>query len=382
MRGDNTTAVTDRARWIQLLEKIARPVLSNMARRQLRAKMPVEGKTPDRPQYTHLEALGRTLAGVAPWLELKHPADEPLRGELAAFARQSIDAATDPASPDFCDFDRGAQPLVDAAFLAHGLIRAPDELWEALPAATKTRVVAALRKTRAVSPGWNNWLLFAAMIEAALEQAGEKPDLRPVSTALNAHELWYKGDGVYGDGPDFHWDYYNSFVIQPMLLDVVRKFAPRVRQSKGLYEQVLARARRYAAIQERMISPEGAYPAIGRSLAYRIGVFQLLGQIALMKELPAPLTPAQVRSALTAVLNRQMMAPGTFDEQGWLRIGFVGHQPSIGESYISTGSCYLCATGLLPLGLPPEDPFWSGEPAPWTSKRIWMGEDVPADHAL
>lgn len=31
---------------------------------------------------------------------------------------------------------------------------------------------------------------------------------------------WYKGDGIYGDGPWFHWDYYNSFVIQPMLLDI------------------------------------------------------------------------------------------------------------------------------------------------------------------
>ena len=32
---------------------------------------------------------------------------------------------------------------------------------------------------------------------------------------------WYKGDGVYGDGPPFHWDYYNSFVIQPMLLNIL-----------------------------------------------------------------------------------------------------------------------------------------------------------------
>jgi hypothetical protein len=43
--------------------------------------------------------------------------------------------------------------------------------------------------------------------------------MRPVTTAVNVHETWYKGDGFYGDGPDFHWDYYNSFVIQPMLLE-------------------------------------------------------------------------------------------------------------------------------------------------------------------
>jgi hypothetical protein len=77
-----------------------------------------------------------------------------------------------------------------------------------------------------------------------------------------------------------------------------------------------------------------------------------------------------------------MLAPGTFDGKGWLTIGFAGHQPAIGESYISTGSCYLCATGLLPLGLTPADPFWAGDAAPWTSKKIWIGQDLPADHAI
>jgi hypothetical protein len=42
-----------------------------------------------------------------------------------------------------------------------------------------------------------------------------------VDYALRQHHQWYKGDGAYGDGPYFHWDYYNSFVIQPMLLDVL-----------------------------------------------------------------------------------------------------------------------------------------------------------------
>ena len=187
---------------------------------------------------------------------------------------------------------------------------------------------------------------------------------------------------MYGDGPNFHWDYYNSFVIQPMLLDVVRVFLPRVAACQGLYPKVLARARRYADIQERLISPEGTFSPIGRFCPYRAGVFQLLGQIALMKELPPHIKPSQVRSAMSAVMARQMSAPGTFDEHGWLRIGFAGHQPAIGEPYISTGSCYLCTTGFLPLGLPPEDAFWADPPAHWTAKRFSAGEDLPADHAI
>jgi hypothetical protein len=373
---------SDRVQWVQVLEKLTRPVLSHMAKGQLKARMPVEGKTKDRPEYTHLEAIGRLLCGIAPWLEARDSAEERLRSELADLARQSIDSATDPKSPDYCNYERGAQPLVDAAFLAHAMIRAPKELWKDLPARTRANAVAALEKTRRISPGWNNWLLFAAMVEAAIEQAGERVDMRPVTAAVNVHETWYKGDGVYGDGPDFHWDYYNSFVIHPMMIDVVRVFEPRVAAYKTLYPKVLARARRYAAIQERLISPEGTFPAIGRSLAYRIGAFQLLGQVALMRQLPPEVKPAQVRCGLTAVIERQMSAPGTFDANGWLRIGFAGGQPSIGETYISTGSCYLCAAGLLPLGLPSSDAFWSDPPAPWTAKRLWSGEDLPVDHAL
>ena len=75
-------------------------------------------------------------------------------------------------------------------------------------------------------------------------------------------------------------------------------------------------------------------------------------------------------------------APGTFDDQGWLNIGVVGSQPKMAEEYISRGSVFLCTEGLLQLGLPADDPFWIGPDKPWTQKRIWSGEDLPADHAL
>ena len=131
-----------------------------------------------------------------------------------------------------------------------------------------------------------------------------------------------------------------------------------------------------------MISPEGTFPAVGRSITYRFGAFHLLAQMSLMRQLPAELVPAQVRGALTAVIRRMTEAPGTFDREGWLTVGFCGHQPGLAEGYISTGSLYLCAVGLLPLGLPPEDEFWSGAPSDWTAKKMWSGQDMKPDHAL
>src|SRR5262249_41075076 len=123
-------------------------------------------------------------------------------------------------------------------------------------------------------------------------------------------------------------------------------------------------------------------PAIGRSIAYRFGALQLLAQMALRQDLPKGVSPPQVRAALTAVIRRSVAAPDTFDANGWLRIGFCGHHPGIGAPHIPTGSLYLCAVGLLPLGLPPSAPFWSAPPEPWTSQRAWSGQDFPIDSAL
>lgn len=373
----------DRSYWISVLEKIAEPVLINLHNRELKKNMPVRGKI-DRSSCSHLEALGRLLTGMAPWLEteIDDKNEEAKRQNFTALARDAIDAATDTNSPDFMNFCEGAQPLVDAAFLAHAIIRAPKELWIKLDNTIQKNLINALMRSRKIKPAFNNWLLFSAMIETALCVMGQDYDVVRIDYALKQHEQWYKGDGIYGDGQEFHWDYYNSFVIQPMLVDILRIVGDSQPDWKEMKEKTILRAKRYAQILERMISPEGTFPPIGRSLAYRFGSFQLLAQMALEHSLPENIKPSQVRCALTAVIKKMIEAPGTFDKNGWLNIGFYGNQPDIGEVYISTGSLYLCASVFLPLGLPSTDEFWSGADEEWTSKKIWSGQNFKADHAL
>jgi hypothetical protein len=385
-RNSTATGTDDRAYWCRTAARLAEPVLGALAQRKLKATMPIETapNVRDRASYTHLEALGRLLAGMAPWLELGegNSAEGHDRARLASIARAAIDAATDPGSPDFLNFSKGNQPLVDAAFLAQAMLRAPHELWKKLDPRVQANVVAALKSSRPIQPGENNWKLFATTVEVFLHRAGEKRDDARLFEGVTKHRDWYVGDGLYGDGPEFHWDYYNAFVIQPMLveaLDVVGDEAP---EWKALREKVRERLTRFAAIEERLISPDGSYPVIGRSVAYRCGAFQGLALAALRHALPEDVSPGQVRVALTAVIRRTLEAPGTFDANGWLRIGVAGHQPGLGETYISTGSLYLCSVALLPLGLPPTDAFWSA-PATQTSwEKIWNGVDLPADHAL
>ncbi len=376
----------DRAWWTAALARIAEPVLSNLARGTLRRNMPVEtsgGNVEERRKFTHLEAIGRLLAGIAPWLEvaLDQGPERTLQQRYCDLARQALQSATDPHSPDFLNFSEGSQPVVDCGFLAQAILRAPRRLWRDLDSATQRNMVAALASSRAIVPGYNNWLLFSAIVETALAMMGERWDGERIDYAVRKHQEWFVGDGTYGDGPRFHWDYYNSYVIQPMLLDTLRNIAPHSNRWGAALTEAMAHARRYAAIQERLIAPDGSFPAIGRSITYRAGAFHLLARMALLNDLPAPLTGPRVRSALTAVQRRLLDAPGTFDPDGWLRIGFCGHQPHLAESYISTGSLYLCSVALLPLGLPPTDVFWTGAAEDWTSLRIWSGQDSPADHA-
>ncbi len=375
-----------RVYWVNILKKITTPVLKNLAQRQLKSTMPVEASNPrDRAQYTHLEAFGRSLAGVAPWLAAQQ-LNEPETADQQQFitlAHESLDAATDPHSPDFMNFSRGGQPIVDAAFLSQGILRAPPLLWQPLNARVQRQIIKALKSLRAIpTPTKNNWVMFAAMIEAALYMMGEPTIQERFEDCVRRMLGWYKGDGTYGDGEFFHWDYYNSFVIHPMLLDTLVVLKQKDSRFEPVYDIELTRARRYAQIQERFIAPDGTFPSMGRSTTYRFGALQSLAQIALMRQLPEPVRPGQVRCAMSAVIGKMIEAPGTFDDQGWLRIGFCGHQPSLAEGYISTGSLYLCAAALLPLGLPPGDEFWSAPATQWTSQRIWSGESLPADHAI
>ncbi len=385
--------------WVNTLCKITTPVFSALAEGKLKEKMPVESGT-DRlycnkepveagaedvnRHYAYLQAFGRSLAGAAPWLNLPGLAgEEALRQEeCRKLVLAAIDNGTRPDSPDLLNFTYGVLPLCDVASFAHGLLRSWDAIWPRLDPEVRANVVHCLKVTRSMEAYYCNWLLFSAMVEACLCRAGEEWDWMRVDYALRQFEQWYLGDGLYGDGPFFHWDYYNSYVINPMLLGIVDTIAEFGGHFGHFREALHQRAQRYAFILERLIAPDGTYPPIGRSLAYRSGAFHCLADMAYRHELPENLTPAQVRCALTAMMHRSLDAEGTFDANGWLTVGFCGHQPEIGEDYMCTGAVYLCSYAFLPLGLAPDDAFWLTPDAAWTAKRVWAGEALRCDHAL
>ncbi len=384
----DSTAEANRQIWLSYMDKIARPVMHNLANDQLKEKMPIIlSKAIDNPQQrtksAYLEAFGRTLSGIAPWLNGEGGSNKEiaLRNQYRAWALKAIANAVNPQAKDYLLWT-GGQPLVDASFFALALIRAP-WLWEHLDQNVKNQVVTALKLTRSTVPVYTNWLLFSGMIESFFCKYGLPFD--PVRIDYGIREFsehWYTGDGMFSDGMQFDLNYYNSYVIQPYLYTIIHIIDSKTERYKWFEPKLEAINKRYAEIQERMINADGSFPVIGRSIVYRGGAFQLLSDMALRDDLPESLKPGQVRAALTAVIKKTMEAPSTFTHDGWLNIGLYGSQPDLAEFYITTGSSYLCTAIFLPLGLPANDHFWTDPPAPWTAVKVWSGQDVKADHAL
>ena len=379
--------VSDRAFWLQQMDKMVRPVLYDLSNDSLRIKMPqVTSNTTDnkaqRIQVQYLEVLGRVLSGIAPWLQLEDgdAAEKDLRQQYRNMVLKGLANALDSNKKDFMRFDLAGQQLVDASFLSFAFIRAP-WLWENLGKQEKDRLVSSIKTTRKFKPGFSNWLLFSAMNEAFLCKYGFQWDPMRVDYAMQQLEQWYVGDGLYSDGPVFAFDYYNSFVIHPYLAAITETVNKKTNGYNALSEKIKKRNERFAVIQERMINTDGTYPATGRSLIYRGAAFHHLADMAWRKALPKQLTAAQVRCALTAVIKKTLESPSTY-KNGWLSLGVYGQQPAIADTYNNQGSPYLSTSIFLPLGLPSTDPFWANPPEKWSAQKIWSGEDFPNDHGV
>lgn len=379
----------DRAYWVDLLYKMAAPVLSNMAEGNLQKNMIVE-VSPNwdgrNKGVTYMETFGRLMAGIAPWLSL--PDDETNEGmkrkQLRDWALKSYRNAVDPESPDYLLWRGHGQALVDAAYIAESFLRGYDALWVPLDDTTKSRYIEEFSQLRRVDPPYTNWLLFSSTIEGLLAKAGAQYDEYRVNSAIRKVEEWYTGDGWYADGPEFAFDYYSSYVFHPMYLETLQalkdsKAYTRIHYS-NYYSRALRRAQKYSIVLERLISPEGTFPVFGRSIPYRMATMQPLALMAWYEKLPAGLTNGQVRSALTAVMHRMFDDKENFNEGGFLTIGFAGRQPNIADWYTNNGSLYMTSLSFLPLGLPATHPFWTDAQQPWTSQKAWSGQPFPKDH--
>ena len=381
---------SDRQYWCSLAYKMAQPVLENMAKGELQKNMQTEFSPSfdnRNRKVLYMECFGRLMAGVAPWLTLPDDAtaEGKQRKQLREWALASYKNAVDPQSPDYLCWGIGGQNLVDAAYIAESFLRAYDTLWKPLDEVTKKRYLAEFAKLRHIDPPYTNWLLFSSTIESFMAKAGGDFDEYRVNSACRKVEEWYVGDGWYADGPSFAFDYYSSYVFHPMYLETLQAMVDAKVNSRldyqKYYDRELRRCQKYSIILERFISPEGTFPAFGRSIPYRMATMQPLALMAWYQTLPSDLSNGQVRAALTKVLHRMFDKENNFNEKGYLSIGFCGNsQKNVADWYTNNGSLYMTTLAFVPLGLPADHPFWTDAAQPWTQVKAWNNQQFPKDH--
>lgn len=381
---------SDRQYWCALAYKMAQPVLENMAKGELQKNMQTEFSPSfdnRNKKVLYMECFGRLMAGVAPWLTLPDDAtaEGKQRKQLCEWALASYKNAVDPQNPDYLCWGIGGQNLVDAAYIAESFLRAYDTLWKPLDEVTKKRYLAEFAKLRHIDPPYTNWLLFSSTIESFMAKAGGDFDEYRVNSACRKVEEWYVGDGWYADGPVFAFDYYSSYVFHPMYLETLQAMVDAKVNSRldyqKYYDRELKRCQKYSIILERFISPEGTFPAFGRSIPYRMATMQPLALMAWYQKLPKDLSNGQVRAALTKVLHRMFDQENNFNEKGYLSIGFCGNgQKNVADWYTNNGSLYMTTLAFMPLGLPADHPFWTDAAQPWTQVKAWNNQQFPKDH--
>ncbi|MDO5848662.1 MAG: DUF2264 domain-containing protein [Methanobrevibacter sp.] len=375
----------DRNFWIEIMQRISYPVLSNLKKGELRKNMPYESLGSEMEKFSPFEAFSRVFNGIAPWLNL--PMDRSNEGNLrekyVGLTLRSIENIVNPNSNDYLSFTEPKQSLVNAAFFAQGLLRCQHKIWLNLPLDVQARVAAELKNTRIIAPYENHWLLYTSMIEATLlDLTGECDFERLEYGLLKFWDEWYIGDGLYKDGNQFKAGYENSMIIHPMLNDILMVMRKYNVDGNEFLNKQLMRTSRLASQLERSISPTGTYPLIGEALTSRAGVFHSLSQATLLRILPSNIRPAQVRSALTQVLRTQFQDNHNFTEGNWLRIGINGSQINAAEKNMSTGGLYACCAVFLPLGLPQNDQFWVAPYEEWTTLKAWNGNQIQADQSI
>lgn len=379
----------DRKYWLNLLDKIASPVLSRLCDGNLKKEMNVDySPTWDASrdkESAYMEAFGRLISGVAPFIDLEdlNLEEKFIQKKIKDQSLKCLENCITPGNPDYFYWDtKSKQILVDSAYMAQAFLVAPKTLWEPLSKDIKIRYINNFKKISNIIPVKNNWVLFSGMLETFLMFVGEQFQENKIKRSIFQIKKWYVGDGWYSDGDLFCFDHYNGYVIHPMLVDILKINSKINKEYDKDYELAYKRMQRYGIIQERLISPEGTFPIIGRSSTYRMGAFQPLVKLALDEKIPEKISPAQVRSALTCVF-KNIFIEKSFREDGFLNLGLVGDKQSdLSDYYTNTGSLYITCLAFLPLGLKSSSNFWSDSFEPWTQLKAWSGEKISRDYCV
>jgi hypothetical protein len=306
-----------------------------------------------------MEGFSRIAPLLAVWLKssdtdvLRLPNGRDI--DVAAMLRGAVIAGTNPRDAEYWgEIKDRDQRIAEAADVALALWLAREDVWDELAAPQRQQIGDWLRQVNGKVIADNNWHLFVAQVNVALQALGAAYDAASIDLNLKRTLEFYRGDGWFNDGPEGPVDYYNAWGfyyhvgwihrMNPALLgDVVRNGLPA-----------------FANDLLHLLGPQGM-PVMGRSVCYRLAVSAPLTFASQIE--PHAIPSAQARRALD-VTWQFFLAHGAIEE-GRITQGYCGDDAAVLDNYSGAASCQWSLRSLVvALDIPPDAPFWSEPAAP------------------
>jgi len=371
----------DRAIWVKHLLELTKPLfhMSKLDFNSFKIKkyyIDVSNNV-NKLNIGYLECFSRIFAGISTWIISNddnnddNNYDNNYENKQKELISSLVYDCFDKLIPFFdkeMDLFSIEQSIVECAYICYGFIITKNKIWLLLKEETQKNIIQILKKVRLLIREYHyncNWYLFHGIIETFFKTINIDYDEEFIIEMIHSVNEWYCGDGFYFDGErKFKMDYYNSYVIQPFFLEILKVF------NSSLLDVAIQRCIRYSEFLERIIGSDGTFPPIGRSITYRFAAFHLLSYCIYNNHISVGHSYGQLRNALTKVLVT-ILNKEVYDKDGFLNMGFTCEQNSLQDSYSNTGSCYITTISFLPLGLELNHPFWNDSPGPFTQESCW-----------
>jgi hypothetical protein len=305
------------------------------------------------------EGFSRVAPLLGVWLEhapassLKLPSGREV--DVAQILESGILAGTDPTHADYWgDITDRDQRIAEAADVALALWLSRAAVWDRLDAPQRARIATWLLQVNGKQIADNNWHLFVAQVNVALQALGADHDAAAIDRHLARTLEFYGGHGWFTDGQDGPVDYYNAWGFYYHIGWIHR-------MNPGLLRETVDEALPvFAADLLHLLGPNGM-PVFGRSVCYRMAVSAPLVFASALH--PGSVPPAQARRALDLTWDF-FLEHGALRE-GRVTQGYCGDDAAILDNYSGPASCLWSLRSLIAaLDLPPDEAFWTQAPAP------------------
>jgi hypothetical protein len=305
-------------------------------------------------QAAEFEGFSRIAPLLGAWLEHSEGTSLPLQSggeaDVAQILKSGVLAGTNPSHADYWgDITDRDQRIAEAADVALALWLSRATLWDRLGAAEREQIGAWLLQVNGKKIADNNWHLFVAQVNVALQALGAPFDAAAIDAHLARTLEFYRGDGWFTDGPAGPVDYYNAWGFYYHIGWIHRMNATVLRESVDTALPL------FAADLLHLLGPNGM-PVFGRSVCYRLAVSAPLIFASTFR--PDSLPPAQARRALDLTWD-YFLEHGAMRE-GRLTQGYCGDDAAILDNYSGPASCLWSLRSLIvALDVAPDTAFWT-----------------------